>query len=283
MSLYSTVVDGHTVAADLSLRDGDPRPPVVFLPGVLTTPAIGDMLRAAVPDRSWIGVSLPGHAPGFFGAAGPPVITAESFSRPVEKIVGEIVGDRPVVVVGWSLGGFSALALAVHHPQRVAAVASLAGIARGGVRGVTGMIARLARIPVIRSGVTTGLRLAGSWPRLHQFVAEACTSKTKGSIPAAILATMHADYRRHDPRATAAVMAAVPDLDITPLLGGITVPTWIAAGQFDPIVPLAESRRIAEAIPGATLKVYRDAGHMFFSEWPGVERDLAAWLDTTAA
>ncbi len=279
MSRHSTVIDGHTVAAEVCLRDNDPRPPVVFVPGVLTTPAIGDQLRAAVPDRSWIGVSLPGHAPGGFGPAGPPRITAESFSAPLENILGELLAARPVVVVGWSLGGFSALALAVHHPERVAAVASLAGIARGGVRGITGKIARLARIPVIRWGVASGLRLAGSWPRLHRFVAEACTANTKGFIPEAMLADMHAAYRLHDPRSTAAVMAAVPDLDITPLLGGITVPAWIAAGQFDPIVPLAESKRIAAAIPGAKLTVYRDAGHMFFSEWPRVERDFAAWLD----
>lgn len=271
------------VAADVCLRDGDTRPPVVFVPGVLTTPAIGDMLRAGVPDRSWIGVSLPGHAPGHFGEAGAPTITAESFSKPVEAILAEIVGDQPVVAVGWSLGGFSALALAVHHPKRVAAVASLAGIARGGVRGITGGIARLARIPIIRHGVPIGLRLAASWPRLHAFVAQACTAHTNGTIPAAMLSEMHTAYRLHNPRSTAAVMAAVPGLDITAGLGGIKVPVWIAAGEFDPIVPLAESRRIAEAIPRATLKVYRNAGHMFLSEWPGVERDFAAWLDAATA
>lgn len=282
MKLHTTTVDGHEVAAEVDLRDGDSRPPVVFLPGVLTTPSIGNILRAAVPDRSWIGVSLPGHHPGRFGPGKPPAMTAESFSRPVEALLNEVVGDRPVVVAGWSLGGFSALALAVHHPDRVVAAASLAGIVRGGVRGVTGKIATLARMPIGRHGVPIGLKLAGEWPRMHAFVAEACTANTRGRIPEAMLREMHDAYRLHDPRSTSAVLASVPRLDITASLKRVTAPAWIAAGQFDPIVPLGESKRIADAIPGATLKVYRDAGHMFFCEWPGIERDFSAWLDTVA-
>ncbi len=279
MRHLSTDVDGHAVAAEIDLLEGDTRPPVVFLPGVLTTPKIGALLRAAVPDRSWIGVSLPGHHPGRFGPAGPPSITHESFASPVERILAEIIGDRPVVATGWSLGGFSALALAVHHPKRVVAVASLAGIVRGGVRGITGAIARVARIPVMRHGVRMGLGLAKSMPRLHAFVAKACTAKTSPTIPSGMLAELHAAYRRHDPRSTTAVMASVPDLNITASLRGINVPVWIAAGEHDPIVPVSESRRIAAAIPRATLKIYQKAGHMFFCEWPGVERDFAVWLD----
>ena len=183
-----------------------------------------------------------------------------------------------MVAAGWSLGGFTALSLTVHHPRRVAAVASLAGIARGGVRGMTGLISRLARMPVVRLGVPSGLQLARSLPRVHAFVAQACTAKTSGSIPKPMLDAMHAAYQMHDARSTAAVLAAVPALDIMAHLGAISVPTWIAAGEHDPIVPVAESRRIADAIPGATLKVYRGAGHMFFCEWPGVDRDFAAWL-----
>lgn len=282
MRRHAIEVDGHVVAAEIDLREGDPRPPVVFLPGVLTTPEIGAMLREAVPDRSWIGVSLPGHHPGRFGTAGPPSITARSFAEPTERILHDILGDQRVVAAGWSLGGFSALSLAVHHPERVAAVASLAGIVRGGVRGITGLIARLARMPIVRHGVPMGLHVARSLPRVHAFVAEACTAKTSGSIPPAMLDRMHAAYQLHDARSTAAVMAGVPALDITAQLGAIPVPTWIAAGEHDPIVPVAESRRIADAIPGAKLKVYRGAGHMFFCEWPGVERDFAAWLNRVA-
>jgi pimeloyl-ACP methyl ester carboxylesterase len=283
MRLHSIEVNGHVVAAEIDLREGDRRPPVVFLPGVLTTPKIGSMLRRAVPDRSWIGVSLPGHHPGRFGVAGPPRITARSFANPTEKILHDILGGQQVVAVGWSLGGFSALSLAVHHPERVAAVASLAGIVRGGVRGITGLIARLARMPIVRHGVPMGLHLARSMPRVHAYVAQACTAKTSGMIPPALLDEMHAAYQLHDARSTAAVMAGVPELDITAALGSIGVPTWIAAGEHDPIVPVAESRRIADAIPSAKLKVYRNAGHMFFCEWPGVERDFAAWLDRVSA
>jgi len=134
-------------------------------------------------------------------------------------------------------------------------------------------------MPIIRHGVPMGLHLARSMPRAHAFVAQACTAKTSGVIPQVLLDEMHAAYQLHDARSTAAVMAGVPGLDITSSLKSIRVPTWIAAGEYDPIVPLAESRRIADAIPGAKLKVYRDAGHMFFCEWPGVDCDFAAWME----
>lgn len=120
-------------------------------------------------------------------------------------------------------------------------------------------------------------------PLAHAFVAEACTAKTSGSIPREMLARMHSAYQLHDPRSTAAVMAGVPDLDITGKLASIAVPTWIVAGEHDPIVPVAESKRIAAAIPSAKLKIYRDAGHMFFCEWPGLERDFASWLAAVAS
>lgn len=284
MSLHYAAVAGQVVAADVQLVRGDPRPPVVFLHGVLTSVAIGGSLRAAVPDRSWIAISLPGHHPGGFAASGQPEqLTSESFSAPVEALLDELVGDRQVVVAGWSLGGFSALALAAHYPRRVAALASLAGFARGRLGGITGGMAALAGLPLVRLVLRTGLGLAAEWPWLHRGTAGLCTAAGRSAvIPAEVLRAMHADYARHDPAALGAVLAAISRLDVSPLLKNIAVPAWIAAGENDPVVPVAEARRLATALPRATLTVYREAGHMFFCEWPGVEHDFAAWLERVA-
>ena len=47
----------------------------------------------------------------------------------------------------------------------------------------------------------------------------------------------------------------------------ITCPTFVAAGRFDGIAPLANSEAIASRVPGATLHVY-EGGHAFFAQDP---------------
>ena len=55
--------------------------------------------------------------------------------------------------------------------------------------------------------------------------------------------------------------------DSTPILSGITVPTLILTGDQDQIIPLEKAQ--AATIPGATLSIVEDAGHMPMLERPG--------------
>lgn len=57
-------------------------------------------------------------------------------------------------------------------------------------------------------------------------------------------------------------------------LESIKAPTWIHHGDADTTVPLAHSRRFAEAIPGARLHIHPGEGH--FSILGAPERTLAA-------
>jgi pimeloyl-ACP methyl ester carboxylesterase len=60
-----------------------------------------------------------------------------------------------------------------------------------------------------------------------------------------------------------AALAAMRDRpDARPLLPEIRVPTLVIAGSDDQLIPLAEARAMAEAIPGAQLAVIPDAGHL---------------------
>ena len=47
------------------------------------------------------------------------------------------------------------------------------------------------------------------------------------------------------------------------LVGKITVPTLLADGTDDRLDPVANSQLLARLIPGATIKLYPDAGHAF--------------------
>jgi pimeloyl-ACP methyl ester carboxylesterase len=45
-------------------------------------------------------------------------------------------------------------------------------------------------------------------------------------------------------------------------LSKITVPTLILHGEQDKLIPVAAAQKFAEAIPGAKLVTYPDAGHL---------------------
>ncbi len=267
-------IDGHTVAADVHLLD-DGRPPVVFLHGMLTSLDLARELFVEPDRESWIALSLPGHAPGNLVSGA--LLDERLFADLTERALDSLIGDRRVIAVGWSTGAFNALATAIHHPHRVAAVVSLAGFADG--RSIRGPLAWLMWLAGRRAGrrlVAGSLRLAASWPWLHRTITSLLTAPGH-SLPHATTAAMHAAFRDHDPDALAAVLAALPALDVTDQLQTIRVPTWVVGAAADPAIPVAETRRLAELIPRAALTLHADVGHLFFSEWPTVRADLASW------
>ena len=56
--------------------------------------------------------------------------------------------------------------------------------------------------------------------------------------------------------------------DSTALLPHVTVPTLVIVGEEDELTPPEDSRRIAEAVPGATLVTIPGAGHLSNLEQP---------------
>lgn len=68
--------------------------------------------------------------------------------------------------------------------------------------------------------------------------------------------------------------------DSRPDLAGIAVPTTVVVGVEDRLTPLALSQEMAAAIPGATLEIIADAGHLALAEQPAATTDaLLRWLD----
>ncbi len=63
-------------------------------------------------------------------------------------------------------------------------------------------------------------------------------------------------------------------------LGGLAVPTLVLHGEDDRLVPLANGRKLADAIPGAELVVLPAANHVFFTDHPQRTVELLlSWLD----
>jgi pimeloyl-ACP methyl ester carboxylesterase len=277
---------GHEVVADVHVRD-DTGPPVLFLHGILTSTAVVRDLFDDPAGASWVSVSLPGHQPGRLARGTPAAaLDAEFFAEFVDAALAAVVGRRRVVAVGWSTGGFAALNLAIRRPERVAAVASLAGFASGtrvvgSVAWLTWLASAAPSAALVRGGLWAGSRM----PWLHDLIlgtaAGDCTAAR--TIDAGTRGRLWREFAGHDPAALASVLASLRELDVADRLGEIAVPAWIVAGTRDPLVPLVEARRIAAAIPRSRLTVYEGAGHLFFHEWPAFRAEFAAWRAGLAA
>ena len=63
------------------------------------------------------------------------------------------------------------------------------------------------------------------------------------------------------------VVGTLKDWDITPRLGGITVPTLVISGAYDEATPLI-ARTVHEAIPGSEWVLFEESSHMPHVEEP---------------
>jgi proline iminopeptidase len=73
-----------------------------------------------------------------------------------------------------------------------------------------------------------------------------------------------------------------PDVDLRPVLSGITCPTLVIAGEHDFVCGPTWNRPIAEGIPGARFDIIRGAGHLpQYEAADEVRRIIGEWLDGT--
>ncbi|HVR29497.1 MAG TPA: alpha/beta fold hydrolase [Thermoanaerobaculia bacterium] len=72
-------------------------------------------------------------------------------------------------------------------------------------------------------------------------------------------------------------MAAIGQYDVSEAIRSLRVPALVITGAQDILVPVENSRRIAERIPGARLALVEEGAHIFFLEQPeAVARELDA-------
>jgi pimeloyl-ACP methyl ester carboxylesterase len=279
-------VDGHCIAALAGGLDrGDA--PVVFLHGILASPDVWlPTLPTQVRDaRQWYSLGLPGHAPGGlapeFSAA---EITCETFADLLAAAIRQLVGPRPVELVGWSTGGFAALSLAARFPEIAAGVMSISGFAKGRWHGPLGALQRAACRPAVGRRMCQGvLRVLAASRRLHAAALrrQMAVDHRRPSSPALdeTIDRLHAALRLHDLRCLTEIIGRIRALEISSLLPRIAVPTLIVGGQHDPIIPVSHTKALAAAIAGAKLAIVPDAGHLVFAEnTPRYQCLLSDWL-----
>src|SRR5918999_1351039 len=74
-------------------------------------------------------------------------------------------------------------------------------------------------------------------------------------------------------------MRAGARFDASREVGSMTSPTLVIHGAEDRYVPVANAAALADAIPGATLRVLDHAGHLVFIErFADVNREVVSFL-----
>lgn len=227
-------------------------------------------------DHRVVALDLPG-----FGHSSMPRerITMTGYAGIVDELMGRL-GMEDAAVVGNSMGGFVALDLALHHPERVGrlVLVAAAGLSVEHMRNDRGMVAlrRLERLITGYNGLIAAradgvsrrarlrrqvLRLVAAHP--HLLPAPLVSEQLKASGKPGFLDAVEA-------LTTYPIRARLPE---------VGCPTLVIWGALDRLVPVADAELFVEGIPDARGVVYEDTGHVPMLERPErFNADLRAFL-----
>ena len=183
--------------------------------------------------------------------------TIGSYADDLVELLNQM-GQEPAVICGFSMGGYVAFELVRRFPERVRALilansraAADDDTTRRG-RDTTARLAENDGLDALVGVQLPKLLSPASYSTQPQVVDHVRTMIKSASIPGVV----------------AALMAMRDRPDSMELLPQIRVPTLVVSGREDAIVPASESKRMAEAIPGAHHTVIPDAGHLTPVEQP---------------
>lgn len=170
-------------------------------------------------------------------------------------------------VMGWSMGGFIAQALAVKYADRIDKVVLLSTDPGG------------AEADLASPGVWSKLLDTSGTPNEQArrmlfllFPMDVAESfyRQFGGIVAAARARLSVDLLNRQ----AAAMDAWHDSGMTSKLRELRVPVLIATGTEDVVIPASNALKLVNAIPGAWLAQFAHGGHAFIAQFPKALADL---------
>ncbi len=178
--------------------------------------------------------------------------------------------DTPTAhVVGLSLGGMTAQAFAVLHPERTASLVLMA------------TATHLPPPDYWRQRAATVID-AGPEAVVDLIVPRWFTTSFQEREPAAVRHTRDL-FLESDPRGYGRCCEAIADMDLRERITAITAPTLVMVGADDPVAPLAMGDDIRSRIKGAELVMIPDCAHLISVEQPeNAATHLAAFLERHA-
>jgi pimeloyl-ACP methyl ester carboxylesterase len=198
--------------------------------------------------------------------AAPASLSIPAMASQTSALISALGLGRPAVL-GWSMGGMIAQALAISHPAQVSRLI-LAATAVG-----TGKA-----VPLPPSATMFALSpaeiVAQMFPKNQAAAASAYVNDSlqyPGSYQVSA-ATFHSQY-------LAAERWLAGQDAVGRLVGDIRVPTLVADGTLDQDIRPPNARQLAGRVPGAKLLLFPDAGHAFlFQDAATFTRDVEAFM-----
>ncbi|WP_424138051.1 3-oxoadipate enol-lactonase [Roseomonas chloroacetimidivorans] len=249
--------------------EGDAGPWIVFSNSLGTTLEMWDGQMDALRGRYRI---LRYDTRGHGGTEAPP--GPYSFDDLAEDLLAlmQVQGIDRAVLVGLSIGGMLAQVAALKAPRRFEGLVLCDTTSRYGPEVADFWAARA------HTALTEGLASIAETTPARWFTAGFRERRPE------VVAQCQAVLRATSPQGYAGCCAAVPAIDVTDQLHGLSIPALVVVGEQDPSTTPEHARRIAEALPGAELVVLPDAAHLSNVEQPAAfNAALLAFLGRIAA
>lgn len=266
-------------------EDGDPTELVVLVHGIAGSahtwaPLLGRLARRR-DRRRWIAPDLLGHGSSTAPWADYSLGGYATGLR--DLLLG--LGHRSATIIGHSLGGGVAQQFAWQFPQHTD---RLVLIDSGGLGREVSPLLRAATLPgaewvlplitdarMVATADRVGRALCRLWPQLAGSVAES------GRSFASLTDATHRRAFLHTARSVLdASGQRVQGTDRLDLAAGL--PTLIAWGSADTMIPLAHAHRAHELLAGSELAVFEGAGHFPHADQPDAFADrLLRFLAST--
>ena len=193
----------------------------------------------------------------------PATLTMAGWADDAAAVGHAVAGDRPLVVIGHSYGGFIGQELAIRHPSAVRS---------------------LVLVCTTPGQLGTGEEPAPPGPPLPAAFAEVVSSvpATDDDLAAAMEALAPAYLHRADPQVLRSLMAGttfsasamrrgfevLADWSSVERLTSITAPTLVLAGRHDPFSAWPQAVRIGALVPHADVVVFEHSSHFPWIEEP---------------
>ena len=256
--------------------------PLVFVHGLSMSVRFWERaMLAPIRHQPWVSVSLPLHFPSTY--LGEDVDAADLSGRALADLLAgvlrAVVGERPVRLVGHSVGAMQALAFATYYPELCAGVFSVGGFTSGRAEGLEGGLRLLAHGRPLTRPIFRGVWRLKQRSRAFteavvlQYAADREAVRAYGPFEPT-LDLVHPDMARHDLDALFRLMVALLEVELLPDAQAIACPVWAVAGTLDPIVAYEHQVWYARMLPTATLHPVEGAGHLPFAERPQIFEDL---------
>jgi pimeloyl-ACP methyl ester carboxylesterase len=216
-----------------------------------------------------------GHGASGEGADGD--YSMQALGRDLAAVLDATVpAGRRVLLAGHSMGGMSILSFADQHPDRLADVAGVALVSTAGGNVIAGgaFTVGAATLSALRGSART--RLAGSaragagtdpagWqeapPTDLAYLLTRSVGLSPDADPAHVAFTEQLMVQTPG-RVKAALGPTLTSLRLAHVAERLTMPGLVIVGDRDRLTPLGQARRLAAAMPRATLTVLPRVGHM---------------------